>query len=230
MKIIEIKLEAVLKRDILYLDSHSAIGNYIVSCLRLGELLQPKFYTFGSFRPLEKDKIYKANTPYSFKIRTMNKEFAEIFQQTYRYISTYDILFTSIYDVVEITPFQIKELYTLTPTMALKEDGQFWTPRDKDTELLKALLHNNVEKKYRMVLSQWDKRIDKNFIKEIEVKNTVPHCITFHNSGRTLKMFGNKLSITPNRDETSQALAFVAYGCGLGEKCPHGGGFTLARE
>jgi len=49
------------------------------------------------------------------------------------------------------------------------------------------------------------------------------------NDGKSIRvrLFGNKLKIVPNEDETSQKLAFVALSCGLGEKQSYGGGFCL---
>ena len=44
----------------------------------------------------------------------------------------------------------------------------------------------------------------------------------------SFRFFGNKFKIIPNEDEVSQKLAFVALGCGLGEKNSFGGGFCIS--
>ena len=65
------------------------------------------------------------------------------------------------------------------------------------------------------------------------MKNQKPQSIYFktinNKKEKIVRLIGNKLKIIPNKDETSQKLAFLSLAVGLGEKSGLGGGFCFGR-
>ncbi|MDR3177574.1 MAG: CRISPR-associated endoribonuclease Cas6 [Campylobacteraceae bacterium] len=235
MNIFELRCTAYLKDDIGFQNSFEIIAKYISYSTHLAELGQIheskdyKYYTFGSFYPIEKDKVYKKGKIYNFTIRTLNKTL---------FAALYDALknntnnkYLTVVEVTkkEIPQFFINELYSASPVIISVDNGRFWTIKESgDAEQLRESLHNNIEKKYKSFFNE-EIDVKQNFIQLLEIKNRVPQSIPITKDGKSIRFFGNKLRIIPNEDEASQKLAFAALGCGLGEKNSYGGGFVLAR-
>ncbi|MDR1007948.1 MAG: CRISPR-associated endoribonuclease Cas6 [Campylobacteraceae bacterium] len=235
MRIFELTCTAYLKDDIEFKSSFDAIAKYISYSLHLAELgsihegKDYKYYTFGSFHPTEKDKIYKKGKIYKFTIRTLNKTLAQAFYNTLKN-NTNNRYFTVVETIKkDISQFFINELYSVSPVIVSVDNGRFWTIKESgDVEQLRELLHNNIEKKYKSFFGE-DMDVKQNFIQFIEIKNRVPQNIVIAKDNKSICFFGNKLKIIPNEDEISQKLAFGAFGCGLGEKNSYGGGFCIWR-
>ncbi|MDR0580182.1 MAG: CRISPR-associated endoribonuclease Cas6 [Campylobacteraceae bacterium] len=235
MKIFELTCAVYLKHDIEFQSSFETIAkyvNYSLHLANLGEIHESrdyKYYTFGSFYPIEQDKIYKKGKIYQFTIRTLNKTLATALHNDLKN-NTNNRHFTVVETIKrDIPQFFINEIYSVSPVVVSVDNGRFWTIKESgDVEQLKELLHNNVKKKYK---SFFDEEIDvrQNFIQLIEIKNKTPQSIIIKKDNRNIRFFGNKLRIIPNEDEISQKLAFTAFGCGLGEKNSYGGGFILAK-
>jgi CRISPR-associated endoribonuclease Cas6 len=235
MKTFELTCAAYLKSDIGFQNSFEAIAKYISYSIHLAGLEEIheskdyKYYTFGSFYPIEQDKIYKKGKIYKVTIRTLNKTLAIALYNSLK--NNTNNKHFSIVEVVkkDISQIFINELYSVSPIVVSVDNGRFWTMKESgDIEQLKKLLHNNAKKKYK---SFFNEEIDtkQNFIQLIEIKNRTPQSIIIRKDGKDVRFFGNKLRIIPNEDEVSQKLAFTAFGCGLGEKNSYGGGFVLAR-
>ena len=234
MKYFELKCTAYLKRDISFEKSFETISKYISFSMAKNNLLNLhkdngyKYYVFGGFLQIQKDKIYKKTNAYQFSIRSLDENFIDILSNALR-----ENINNSNFLVVQtikktIKQFFISELYSATPVI-VTNGGKFWTFRENgDILQLQKQLHDNLEKKYSSFFKEKLQQ-KQNFIQLLEIKNKVPQNIHIEKNGHKIKFFGNKFKIIPNDDEISQKLAFVALGCGLGEKNSYGGGFCLCK-
>ena len=234
MKYFELTCTAYLKNDIHFKESFEKLAKYISFSMAQDEQLKAtheskgfKHYNFGGLFPIEKEKIYKKGSNYTFTIRSIDENLINILSHELRSnIDNPDIL------VVEATKkivkqFFINELYSATPVIITVENGFHWT-MEKDGDILKLQrqLHDNLEKKYQDFYAEELTSIQ-NFIQLLEIKNQKPQTIQITKNGKKIRFFGNKFKIVPHEDEISQKLAFLALGCGLGEKNSFGGGFCL---
>lgn len=235
MRIFELTCTAYLKEDIAFGDSFEAISKYISFCMSRSELksvhdkMGYKHYVFGGFMPTEDDKIYKKGTLYSFTVRSLDEKIIDSLSDSLK-TNTNNPKFL----VVEtkkryINQFFISELYSATPIVISTTPSRYWTMEESgDIMEFQRKLHDNLEKKYKSFFGE-DLTSSTNFIQLLEIKNKIPQLITIYKDGKKVRFFGNKLRVVPNEDEVSQKLAFVAFGCGLGEKNSYGGGFVLSR-
>lgn len=243
MKYFELKCVAYIKQNIKLNDSFDILSSYInFSFLQDEELKKShgekgfKNYCFGNFYPIEKDKVYKAGKTYEFIIRSLDEEFIYKLQRILRENINNSYLQVLQATKKEIKQFFISELYTVTPTITTVKDENgksiFWTvPKDGDILKLQEQLQKNLLKKYENFYNE-KLEATQNFIQLFEIKNQKPQSIFFNkkvNDEKYIKvrLFGNKFKIVPNEDEISQKLAFVALGCGLGEKQSYGAGVCL---
>ena len=236
MRYYELRCVAYLKRDISFKDSFEVISKYISFSMAQDESLKQlhnkkgyKHYTFASFYPTSKDKIYKRGDTKTFVIRSLDESFVDrLIQNLKANVNNPNFIVVEANKRV-IKQFFISELYSLTPVVTTTSDGLFWTMQ-KDGDILKLpkLLHDNLEKKYKDFYNQ-DLKPIQNFIQLLEIKNQKPQTIWTNKNGKNFRFFGNKFKIVPHEDEVSQKLAFLALGAGLGEKNSFGGGFCLAK-
>jgi CRISPR-associated endoribonuclease Cas6 len=234
MNYYELICTVYLKKDISFKDSFEIISKYIsFSMAQTNELKELhnqtgyKHYNFGSFYPIERDGIYKRGNSYKFTLRSVSEEFIKVISNTLREnINNPNFLVVETHSK-KIKQFFISELYSVTPVVVTVDKGVFWTmQRDGDVIKLIRLLHDNLEKKYFDFYREKLKSIE-NFIQLLEVKNQKPQSIWTSKNGKSFKFFGNKFRIIPREDKVSQKLAFLALGCGLGEKNSFGGGFCI---
>jgi len=234
MRYFELRCRAYLKKDIDFKESFEAISRYISFTMSVDETLKDihsksgyKYYVFGSFLPLEKDKIYKKGSSYSFSIRTIDEKLADgLFQKLRENINNPQLLVVEVQKKV-IKQFFITELYSATPVITTLENKLYWTIyKDGDIFRLQRQLHDNLEKKYQNFYNDM-LEAEHNFIQLLEVKNQKPQSILITKNGKKIRLIGNKFRIVPHEDEVSQKLAFLALGAGLGEKNSFGGGFCL---
>jgi CRISPR-associated endoribonuclease Cas6 len=234
MNYYELICTVYLKKDISFKDSFDVISKYIsFSMAQTDELKELhnqtgyKHYTFGSFYPIERDKIYKKGNSYQFTLRSPNEHFIKSLSNMLRAnIDNANFLVVETYSK-NIKQFFISELYSVTPVVVTADRGVFWTiQRDGDILKLQRLLHDNLEKKY---FNFYKEKLEpeQNFIQLLEIKNRKPQSIWTSKNGKSFKFFGNKFRIVPNEDEVSQKLAFLALSCGIGEKNSFGGGFCI---
>ncbi|MDR0408738.1 MAG: CRISPR-associated endoribonuclease Cas6 [Campylobacteraceae bacterium] len=235
MKAFELICTVYLKDDIWFQNSFEIIAKYISHCIhsagfgKIHESKNYKYYTFGSFYPIEKNKVYEKGKIYQFTMRTLNETLANALRGSLKN-NTNNRHFT-IVEVAyrEISQFFVNELYSVSPVIVSVDNGRFWTIKESgDVEQLKELLHNNAEKKYKNFFNE-KVNVYQNFIQLIEIKNRTPQNIVITKDDKKVRFFGNKLRIIPNEDEVSQKLAFVAFSCGIGEKNSYGGGFVLTK-
>jgi len=242
MKYFELICTVYIKKDISFKDSFEMISKYISFSMAqtpdLKELHNKensyKFYSFGNFYPIEKEKIYKKGNNYQFRLRSPNESFIDNLSKTLRQnIDNPSFLVVETHKKT-IKQFFVSELYSVTPVIVASDKRLFWTI-DKDGDILKLqrLLHDNLEKKYNDFYGE-KLESSQNFIQLFEIKNHKPQRVWTSKEDKNKKrvsfyFIGNKFRIVPNEDEVSQKLAFLALGCGLGEKNSFGGGFCIGR-
>jgi len=236
MRYFELTCKVYIKKDIDFRRSFEAISRYIsFSMAQIDDFLELhntnkfKFYTFSSFSPIQKDKIYKKEEKYEFSIRSLNKALIEYLSKSLRENINNPNFLVLETQLKEIKQFFISELYSITPVISTVENGFFWT-KDKDGDIFKLYkqLHNNLERKYNSFYNT-NLNSKENFIHLLELKNQKPQTIQITKQGKPFRFFGNKFKIIPHSDEISQKLAFVALACGLGEKNAFGGGFCIGK-
>lgn len=217
MNFIELTITVLLKENIYFSDSSYIIAKNINKSMLLDEWLKEnhpkkeyKNYVFNSFYPLERDKVYKKDKLYIFKIRSINKVFMEKLQVCLRSLQSNDFNVISI-AINEINQKSIKNIYTVTPVI-ITIDNKPWLQQN-DIEVFKNRLEINLEKKYKEYFNEDITGVNK-VIKSIEFKNRMP----MHLNYKGIKLLGNKARIEIYDNEDAQKLAFMAMAVGLGEK------------
>ncbi len=236
MQYFELICTAYLKNDIPFKESFEKIAKYISYSMAKDEILKAthkregfKHYCFGGLFPIEREKIYKKGSNYSFTIRSLDEQLINtLSNELIKNINNPNLLIVEA-TKKRVNQFFINELYSATPVIITVENGFHWT-MEKDGDILKLQrqLHDNLEKKYFDFYGEKIKG-EQNFIQLLEIKNRVPQTIQITRNGKSIRFFGNKFRIVPHEDEVSQKLAFMALGSGLGEKSSFGGGFLLGR-
>jgi len=188
-----------------------------------------KFYNFGNFYPIEKERVYKKGESYQFRVRSPNESFVDNLSKTLRQnIDNPNFLVVEVHKK-SIKQFFVTELYSVTPIIITSDNGLYWTmQKDGDIVKLQRALHDNLEKKYFDFYGEKLKS-KQSFVHLLEIKNRKPQTIWTSKDGKSFRFFGNKFKIVPNEDEVSQKLAFLALGSGLGEKNSFGGGFCISK-
>jgi CRISPR-associated endoribonuclease Cas6 len=236
MRYFELICTAYIKKEIPFKESFELLSKYISFCMVQTDSTKDrhyqkgyKYYSFGSFYPIEKDRLYKKSNSYQFTLRSPDEHFINALQTTLRENINNPYLLVVTCSKKSVKQFFINELYTLTPTIITVENGRYWTcEQDGDILKLQRQLHDNLEKKYHDFYGE-SLQPTVNFIQLLEVKNQKPQSIFFKKNGKSVRLFGNKFRIVPSEDKVSQRLAFLALSCGLGEKNSFGGGFCVGK-
>ncbi|MFD3157092.1 CRISPR-associated endoribonuclease Cas6 [Haloimpatiens sp. FM7330] len=218
MRFIELTVTVMLKKDIYFEDCGYIIGKNINKSMLLDQTLkevhqkkQYKNYVFNNFYPIEKDKFYKKDRLYIFKIRGLDYDFMNKIDSCLYKLKSDDFNVISI-SKREIKKKYIKELYTQTP-LIVTIDSKPWLQNNGDLDLFKRRLEDNLEKKYENFFNE-DINIRNKFIKNIEFKNRKP----MHFNYKSIKLLANKVSIEVFDNEEAQKATFLARATGLGEK------------
>ena len=230
MEYYEIIATCHLKKSFKFSKAGEKIGKYIsktmLQDIELSELHEEnrfKYYCFDNFYPLEQDKIYKEDRIYIFKLRCLNKEFAEKMKNYLPKTESFDFKVLSV-ELKRIYRRNIIELYTLTPVVITLDDNKQWVLGD-NFSLIEDKIQGNLEKKYNEYFNEKIVPIQ-NFIQRIEVLNKKAYSLNY----KSTKILGNKFRLFINEDEVSQKLAFIAEATGLGEKSSSlGTGFCNAK-
>lgn len=235
MNYFELICKTYIKKDITFEQSFEVISKYISFCMahngfgKFHEAKGYKYYTFGGFVPVEREKVYKQGQTYSFTFCTLDEKLAGALAKALRENVNNPNMLVLETQKKKISQFFITELYSATPVITTLENGRYWSVKENSNIVqLQKQLHDNLEKKYKSFFKE-ELHVNQNFIQLLEIKNKVPQSIITHKDEQAIRLFGNKFKIVPNEDELSQKLAFTALACGLGEKNSYGGGFLLAK-
>ena len=244
MKIFELKCITYLKQDVSFEDSFDSISKFINYSICQKDEYKQKHnqnvfnnYCFGSFFPIEKDKLYKKGNTYYFTFRTIDEKFAKELSNLLRANINNPYLQIVQVEKRDIKQFFISEIYSATPVIiSLKKENEkshqlFWTlEKSGDILELQKQLQENLIKKYEEFFGE-KLNVSQNFIQLLEIKNHKPQSVCFtttkNEMQKKIRLIGNKFRIIPNEDEISQKLAFLSLGVGLGEKSSYGGGFMI---
>ena len=132
MKIFEIRVKVTLLKDINYENLTGKLCNFIDMFIAKNEIFLEKHknkgyknYCFDTLYPLEKDKIYKKDKKYTFKIRSIDYDFINYFIENLSGHKNLDM--EGMIDVIEIIHDgkMIDKIYSVTPVM-IKTDQGYW--------------------------------------------------------------------------------------------------------
>ncbi|MDY3201264.1 MAG: CRISPR-associated endoribonuclease Cas6, partial [Arcobacter sp.] len=231
MKIFELKCITYLKQDVSFEDSFDSISKFINYSICQKDEYKQKHnqnvfnnYCFGSFFPIEKDKLYKKGNTYYFTFRTIDEKFAKELSNLLRANINNPYLQIVQVEKRDIKQFFISEIYSATPVIiSLKKENEkshqlFWTlEKSGDIIELQNQLQENLIKKYEEFFGE-KLKVSQNFIQLLEIKNHKPQSVCFTTTKneiqKKIRLIGNKFRIIPNEDEISQKLAFLSLGVG----------------
>lgn len=218
MRFIELTITIMLKKNIYFEDCGYTIGKNINRSMLLDKDLKKvhpkkeyKNYVFNSFYPIEKDKFYKKDRLYIYRVRGLSDEFMQKLDRCIYNLKSEDFNVISTSRIV-VKRTYIKELYTQTP-LIVTVNNEPWLQANGDFDLFKRRLEDNLEKKYKSFFNEYID-VKGKFIKYIEFKNRKP----MHFNYKGIKLLANKVSIKVQDNEEAQKIAFLARAVGIGEK------------
>lgn len=183
-----------------------------------------KHYSFNSLHPTEHSKTYYRKKCYSWQVRTVSMELAELLSN--QLIHTKYEYFDVVDAQLKILPkHSIKKLYSITPCIikmeATDENGSpYWQNIITEEEYLKRIKVNLV-KKYNQ-FSGTSLSEDFQFFDSVEVINRQPIACAY----KGVKLLGDKLDLYISDNQTAQELAYFALGTGILEMNSRGYGFV----
>jgi len=216
MKYIEARISVEIKKPIHFQYAPEQISSYISAAVNDSKKYDYVFSNLG--RANEKGMFEYDGV---IALRSFSEEFMD---SAVNNLLDYenDIFKTKSIYTFNTSYQKINTLYTLNPAFVLIEENVFWTFKSSgDFGLLEKVILQDLIAKYERNFN--DKIGDiESFIKILNIKNEKPFSYMYDGK----KFFGYKMLINPKEDETSQKLAFVAAGCGIGHKNKEvGGGF-----
>ncbi len=231
MKYYELTATAYLKEDIAFDHAGQEIGSILNKAMlnvpEMKELHKKnifKNYCFGSFFPIEKDKVYKKGSVYTFKIRSLSRNFATCVKKYIKSVQDTSMTILAV-EASEKSHRYVSNVYSVTPVVVTLDENKRWT-KDEDFSLVFDKLITNLKKKYNSFYEA-DLEVNNAAISRIELMNRKPMIVNYKN----VRLLGNKFKIWFNEDEVSQKLAFIAMTCGLGEKnSSAGAGFCMGGQ
>lgn len=225
MKIWELRLKVYCKKDIDHISANETIQKLIDSTLSCNENFKKfhnenkfKLYCFDNLYPIQSDKIYKKDSIYQLRIRSVDTKLIQYLKLNIERCLDYDIRVVSC-QLSIIPQRQIDKLYCITPTV-IKTDKGYWRGNignKKYTELLKI---NAIKKLIQFTKSEI-------ISDEVELFSG----IKFKSKGISIRvkditLVGDKIELNISNDEISQQLANLIIGAGLGEMNARGCGFV----
>jgi len=225
MKVWELSLKVYLKKNIPMEECQVEISKIIDSCLTKDvELLnfhnnnQFKNYTFSSFYPIEKNKIYLADTIYTCTLRTVEERLVIHFRNFLEDESNGSLKAIKI-KIKTIPKKYIQRIYSITSVVAKFENGYWRT--NESLEFFEKRLKENLIKKYNNFTKQ---SINEEFdlFTYIRFDNKKPIATKYKN----IKMLGDKITLNIAENNLAQDLAYFSLGVGLLEMNGRGYGYV----
>ena len=224
MRVLELALKVYLKKDIPMEESQIEISKIIDQCLSKDEEFlnfhsnnQYKNYTFSSFYPIEKNKVYLAGKLYIVTIRTVEEKIATYFQKFLDNESS-EIIKAITIETKIIPKKYIERIYSITPVVAKFENGYWKT--NQSVETFEKRLKENLIKKYNEFTKQ---KINEEFdlFTFMKFDNKKPVATTYKN----IRMLGDKITLNVAENNFAQDLTYFALGAGLLEMNSRGYGY-----
>jgi CRISPR-associated endoribonuclease Cas6 len=225
MKVWELVLKVYLKKDIPMEESQIEISKIIDNCLTKDEELlnfhsnnQYKNYTFSSFYPIEKNKIYKSGQIYTLTIRTVEERIVNHFQKFLENESSITLKALTL-EIKTISKKYIERIYSITPVVAKFKNGYWRT--NESVEIFEKRLKENLIKKYKDFTNQKiNEEVD--LFTFMKFDNSKPISTKY----KKIKMLGDKITLNVAENNLAQELAYFALGTGLLEMNARGFGFV----
>lgn len=225
MKVYELTLKVFLMKNVKSNESLEKIGNLIDKSLSKDKKLLDfheenvyKNYTFNSFYPIEKSKIYGEGKIYSIKIRTIDEMLVEYFKKNL--VNEYTDYIKALTLECSVVPKKyIEKIYSITPVVIKTEEG-YWKGK-LSLEDFEKRIKDNLVKKYN---SYFDTKIDEDFtlFKVINFENHKPISCKYKN----INILGDKVTLVIDENDNAQKLAYLALGTAIGEMNARGYGFV----
>lgn len=200
------------------------ISNVVDSCLaKDAELLkfhnenEYKNYSFSTFYPIEKSKLYKVGKIYTVIIRTVDERIKKCFEKLLENENTESIKALTI--ETRILPQKyIEKIYSLTPVVVKFENGYWRTNESLDA--FEKRLKDNIIKKYNHFTST---KIDENFelFTYMRFDNQKPIATKY----KEISLLGDKVTLNVAENDMAQELTYFALGAGVLEMNARGFGF-----
>ncbi|MBU3187230.1 CRISPR-associated endoribonuclease Cas6 [Clostridium estertheticum] len=225
MKVWELALKVYLKKDIPMEEGQIEVTKIIDNCLTKDEKLlnfhsnnQFKNYTFSSFYPIKKNKIYLAGEIYTVTIRTVDESLVKHFQKFLDNENS-EILKALTLEIKTISRKYIERIYSITPVVA-KFDNGYWRTNES-IEIFEERLKGNLIKKYNDFTKQ---KINEEFdlFTFMRFDNQKPIATKY----KEIKIIGDKITLNIAENKLAQELAYFAIGTGLLEMNGRGFGFV----
>ncbi len=224
MKVWELALKFYLKKNISMEESQIEISKIIDKCLTKNEELlklhnnnQYKNYSFSSFYPIEKDKVYLVGKIYTVTIRTVDERLVKHFQKFLENESNETLKAITL--SIKILPKRyIERIYSITSVVAKFENGYWRT--NENVEIFEKRLKDNLIKKYNEFTKQ---NINEEFdlFTFMKFDNKKPVATTYKN----IRMLGDKITLNVAENNFAQDLTYFALGAGLLEMNSRGYGY-----
>lgn len=225
MRIHELTLKVFLTKNIKSYESLEKIANLIDKSLSKDKKLLNfhqeniyKYYTFNSFYPIEKSRVYYEGKIYSVKIRTIDEKLVQYFKKNL--VNEYTDYIKALTLESKVIPKKhIEKLYSITPAIIKTENG-YWKGNLSIEEYTNRL-KDNLVKKYN---NYFNTKMDEDFIlfKGINFENHKPISCKCKN----INILGDKLTLIIDENENAQSLAYLSLGTSIGEMNARGYGFV----
>jgi len=225
MQIWELTLKVYLKKDIKMEESQMEISKIIDNSLTKDEELlnfhnnnQYKNYTFASFLPIEKNKIYLVGKVYTVNIRTVDEKLVNHFKKFLDNESSSTLKALTL-EIKVVPKKYIERIYTITPVVMKLENGYWRT--NESVEIFEKRLRENLIKKYNDFTKQ---KINEEFdlFTFMKFDNQKPIATKY----KDIKMLGDKITLNIAENDLAQDLAYFALGTGLLEMNGRGYGYV----
>lgn len=232
LDIFEMKVKVYLIKDISENMALDEITHLIDKCLVQTDKYYDlhnentyKLYSYNSFYPIEKDRIYKAGNIYSITIRVVDRDLYEYLKNNLNDERTKSIKALDImsYKLDKLKEAYIERLYSITPVI-VKTDAGYW----KNSLTLKDYedrIKINLIKKHNMLMGN---EIEEDFqlFTMVSLNNKLPIGCDY----KDIRLLGDKVDLIIANNENAQTLAKLAIGAGIGEMNTRGYGFVNYRH
>lgn len=232
LNVYEVRLKIFLMQNMKQECSYQEISEFIDTCLAKKEDFL-KFHNEGGFKlycfdqpyPVEKDGVYKKDSIYTVRIRTVNPRLLQFFLDNLSNHYT-DLLKGLTLNVRKIPRRMISEIYSVTPVVLKCEEDEVNGKRGYWKKCLtfgqyEERLKVNLIKKYNYAMNT---KVEEDFLlyRQIELTNHKPIAIPY----KDIKLLGDKFCMQAAENEQAQELLYLAIGTGIGENNARGFGFV----
>lgn len=227
-KPIELIIKVFLLKDIKTEETSAQICKLIDKVLILDDNYKTfhnenkfKNYCFDMLYPIEKDKVYKKDCIYTFKIRTIDESLCNYIISMLKNEYTDEMKVLTISKRI-LPKKHIESIHSITPIVA-KFDRGYWKEHI-NIDGLEKRLRENLIKKYNEF---YNTKIDEDFelFTVITINNKKPIATKY----KDITLLGDKINFKVADNKQAQDIINFAIGTGIGEMNSRGLGFINYR-